>query len=141
MHAFGQNPNPDFESKNGFFCSFGEFVRRIFKPMNSFQERISWINPNLDILDWKSKHSIGNGLKKVQVVQQYSANNLAILDVVEIKKASELISSMYSRLVCSIFFNWGICNRFNHNQFYVFFFCSSVHSTVHFPSLFERHLH
>ena len=34
VHFFGKNPNPDSESKNGFFCFFGKIQKTIMNPMN-----------------------------------------------------------------------------------------------------------
>ena len=50
VHFFGKNPNPDSESKNGFFVSLAKSKKGL-NPMNPYAMKIQWINPNLDFLD------------------------------------------------------------------------------------------
>ena len=60
VRAFGKNPNPDFESINGFSVPLGKSKKRISNPLNPLARFI----PNPDFLDLKSKRSIGNGFEK-----------------------------------------------------------------------------
>ena len=48
VHFFEKNPNPDSESKNGFFVSLAKSKKGIMNLMKLYAMKIQWINPNPD---------------------------------------------------------------------------------------------
>ena len=64
MRSFGQNPNSDFESKNGFSVPLGKSKKGFGIHCTHSEEGFDRFNPNPLFLDLKSKRSIGNGFEK-----------------------------------------------------------------------------
>ena len=78
MRSFGQNPNPDFESKNGLFVPLGKSRKGFRIHCTHSEEGIDRFNPNPDFLDLKSKRSNGNGCEKKSTHGQRGLANIIV---------------------------------------------------------------